>query len=384
MVRPRRLRPSFALVVLVLVVPALLVTPGAVAGFGGGDAAPSGVDEVAGAAPDDTTALGTTVVVPAGETTSGSITASGSRVVVAGRHEGDLKLYGGTVLVAGNVTGDVQAFGATVRVTGTVGGSLVAYGGSVELADSGRVEALFNTGGSRVLLDGTVNSSVQATGGRVILGESASVARAMTYDARLVDRGGSVAGGISQTNRFLGPLGTLLRGLRFLPVLAPLLGLVAGLAGRRWLPATTTDLSDRLAEHPRRSLLSGLGGLLGAGVLAGLLVVSVVGLPLVVVFVCLAGLGGLLGLAVTQSAVGRVVVRQVGIDRVAGVGVDSLGLLVGAGVGLLVGVAVVVGGGLLSVGGLGLLTVASVGGIGTVVARVRETDDYPTLTSRFG
>jgi cytoskeletal protein CcmA (bactofilin family) len=302
------------------------------------------------------------------------------------------------VVVAGNVTGDVQAFGATVRVTGTVGGSLVAYGGSVELADSGRIEKLFNTGGSRVLVNGTVNSSVQATGGRVILGESATVAREMAYDAALVDRGGSVAGDVSSTDRFLGPLGTLLRGLRLIPVLAPLLGLVAGLAGRRWLSDTAADFPDNLTRNPLPRLLSGLSALLAVGALALLLVVSLVGLPLVVVLVCLAGLGGLLGLAVTQWAVGRVV-----LDRVAGdLRETALAPTVGAGLGLLVGSPVVVGGGLFSpvglgsllspaaLGGLlspvclGLLAVASVAGVGAVVSRVREESDRPTITSRFG
>lgn len=384
MVRLRRLRPSLVLAVVVLL-PALVVTPGAVAGVGGSDVAASG-GETSGVAADETTALGTTVVVPAGETTAGDITASGGRVVVAGRHEGNLKLYGGTVVLAGNVTGDVQAFGATIRVTGTVGGSLVVYGGSVELADSARIAESVNTGAPRVLLNGTVNSSVQATGGRVILGESASVARALTYDARLVDRGGSVAGGISRTDRFLGPLGTLLRGLRFLPILVPLLGLVAGLVGRHWFPATATDLSERLSENPRRNLLSGLGALFGTGVFAALLVVSVVGLPLVVVLASLVGLGALLGLAVTQWTVGRIVVRQIGVGRVAGVGADGLGVLVGAGLGLLVGLPTVVAADVGSVSSvaLGLLAVASVVGVGAVVGRVRDADDVPALASRFG
>jgi cytoskeletal protein CcmA (bactofilin family) len=368
MVSPRRLRPALAVALLAV----LLCSPGAVAGAGPAVAPVS--------SPTDTAALGTTVVVPAGETTNGSVTASGTRVVVAGRHEGDLKLYGGTVLVAGNVTGDVQAFGAAVRITGTVGGSLVAYGGTVELADTARVDGLLNTGGSRVHLNGTVNSSVQATGGRVVLGESATVARAVTYDATLVDRGGTVAGEVAATDRFLGPLGTLLCGLRLLPMLAPLLGLAAGLAGRRWLPATATDLTATLAEHPGRSLRAGVGGLLGAGGGGLLLVASVVGLPLVVVLGCLAGLAALLGLAITQRAVGRALLRHVGDESPSG----PRSLVVGAGLGLLVGVPALAGVAPLSAVALGLLAVASIAGAGTLVADAGETADGWTLASRFG
>jgi cytoskeletal protein CcmA (bactofilin family)/uncharacterized membrane protein YhaH (DUF805 family) len=372
MARPRRLRPSLAVVLVVGLLPALLWSPGVAVGAGPGGASLS--------PPADTTALGTTVVVPAGETTNGSVTASGTRVVVAGRHEGDLKLYGGTVLLAGNVTGDVQAFGAEVRVTGTVDGTLVAYGGTVELTDSGRVGTLLNTGGSRVLLDGTVNGSVQATGGNVVLGESAAVARELTYDATLVDRGGAVAGEVAATDRFLGPVGTLLCGFRLLPVLAPLFGLVAGLAGRRWLPGTAADLTTTLAERPGRSLRSGVGALLGTGLLAFLLAVSLVGLPLIVVLACLAGLAALLGLAVTQWTVGRVLVRRVTDESSTGV----RSLLVGVVLALLVGVPVVAGVASLSAVGLGVLAVASVAGVGALVAHGGETTGGSTLASRFG
>ena len=372
MARPRRLRPSLAAVLVVGLLPVLLCSPGVVAGTGPGGASLS--------PPADTTALGPTVVVPAGETTNGSLTASGTRVVVAGRHEGDLKLYGGTVLLAGTVTGDVQAFGAEVRVTGTVGGSLVAYGGTVELAESGRIGDLLNTGGSRVLVNGTVNGSVQATGGRIVLGESASVTRAVTYDGTLVDRGGTVAGEVAATDRFLGPVGTLLRGLRLLPLLAPLFGLVVGLAGRRWLPAAATDLTATLAEHPGRSLRSGVGALLGTGVLALLLAVSLVGLPLVVVLACLGGLAALLGLAVTQWTVGRVLVRRVTDESPSGV----RSLLVGVVLGLLVGVPAVAGVASLSAVGLGVLAVASLVGVGALVVHGGETAGGSTLASRFG
>jgi cytoskeletal protein CcmA (bactofilin family) len=373
MARSRRLRPSLAVTLVLVLLPAMLLLPGAVTG--------SEPERTLGPPDDDTAALGPTVVVPAGETTNGSTTASGTRVVVAGRHEGDLRLYGGSVLVAGNVTGDVQAFGAEVRVTGTVGGTLVAYGGTVELTDSGRVGALFNTGGSRVLLDGTVNGSVQATGGHVILGESAAVARDLTYDATLVDRGGDVASTVSPTDRFLGPVGTLLRGLRLLPVLAPLLGLVAGLAGRRWLPATR-GLPERLAANPGGSVVAGLGTLLATGALGVLLVVSLVGLPLVVVLACLVGLAGLVGLAVGQWSVGGLVVRRLAGDR----GGSSMPVVVGGGVGLLVGVTGLLGvaGGVGSTVALGLLALASLAGVGAAVGRVRESREGPALLSRFG
>ena len=372
MIRPRGLRRSLAVLLVAGLLPGLLWAPGVVGA--------SGPHGVVGGPPAGTTSLGTTVVVPAGETTTGSVTASGVRVVVAGRHEGNLVLYGGTVLLAGTVTGNVQAFGAEVRVTGTVDGSVVAYGGTVELADTGRVGNLLNAGGSRVQLNGTTNGSVQATGGRLVLGESASVARELTYDATLVDRGGTVAGDVSRTDRFLGPVGSVLRGLRVFPVIGPLFGLAAGLAGRRWLSRTTTDVTDSLAGDPLRSLAAGVGVLLASGGLAALLVVSLVGVPLVVVLVSLGALGALVGLGVSQSAVGRVVVGRVADSPDESV----LSPVVGAGVGLLVGTLALVTSGVLPLVGLGLLAVASVAGVGTIARRARERDQFQPLASRFG
>ncbi|HEY6736372.1 MAG TPA: hypothetical protein VI322_01510 [Candidatus Saccharimonadia bacterium] len=79
------------------------------------------------------TATGTTVSVPAGETRSGTYFAAGSNITVAGTIDGDLVCAGNNVTVTGTVHGDVICAGELVDISGTVDGSVRVAGQNVTL-----------------------------------------------------------------------------------------------------------------------------------------------------------------------------------------------------------------------------------------------------------
>lgn len=301
-----------------------------------------------------------TVVVGEGETVRGDQVASGETVVVAGTVEGDLRVFAGTVVVAGNVTGDVQAFGGTVRLAGDVGGETVAYGGSVVVTEEATLSGPLNAGGRTVRLAGTIDDDAQVLGSRVVLADSGQVAGNLVYDARLVDEGGEVGGALEPTSRFLGPVGTLLRLVRFAPLFVPALAASLGLAGTRWLVEFDERVTTRLRAEPLDSLAIGLATVLALLLATGLLAGSLVGLPVAAVVLTLGTTLALVGLAVGQLALGGRLLTAVGLaDR------DGWGSA-------LVGAAVVALAWQVPTVGVAVPVVALLTGLGALVTETRR------------
>jgi cytoskeletal protein CcmA (bactofilin family) len=140
-----------------------------------------------------------TLIVPAQETVSESLLATGQTVLIEGKVEGNLLAAGESVDVRGEVTGDVLAAGRQVRisgrvhgnvfaaaesvlVTGQVAGSLYAGGRIITLEKGGRIEREMIAGGATITADGSVGY------GLVAGGTSASIAGAI---ARGVDFAGT-------------------------------------------------------------------------------------------------------------------------------------------------------------------------------------------------
>lgn len=261
---------------------------------------------------------GDTITVRENQTIRDDLYAAGEAITVAGTVEGDVVAVGGEVVVNGRVTGSVWAAGATVRITGEVGGSVRTAGSEVSV--SGTVEGDVVAAGSTVTVasDGTVGRDLAAAGSEVavrgVVGRDVLVgAEQLTVAGRV---GGDIRGetggpfrlestarigggirysGTEQLSRAAGAqvagtvdftketsrsdedsLADRLGGQVYWFLASVLLLLAILLYARR----AALRAGALIGERPGTSFLAGLGFLLLTPLVAGILLISIVGIPL--------------------------------------------------------------------------------------------------------
>lgn len=298
------------------------------------------------------TLAGGTVTVAEDEELTGDVSATGGTVVVRGTVDGNLRVYGGDVEIADSaeVTGILRVYGGDVWVNGTIGGNALVYGGDVTLGEAGSVDRSFGAVASDVTIAGTVGGDANVLASAVTLAETATVEGGLTYQGELTDEGGTVAGVTQRTQdlALVPPLAPILGAISILMFFADLLlGALLLYAAPQFAEAATRTV---LGE-PLRTATAGVLALLGVAVVAGLLALTVVGLPLAVAVlllgVVLAWVAAVYGRYVVGAwlcshtdfqsryvalLVGAVVVGLVGLVPYLGVVVRAVVFLLGAGV----------------------------------------------------
>ncbi|MDQ7814663.1 MAG: hypothetical protein RDU25_02590 [Patescibacteria group bacterium] len=123
------------------------------------------------------------------EAVPGDLYASAGNLVAAGQVGGDLLIAGGNVVSSGDVEQDIMAVGGTVDINGMVGddvrvaggkvnigaevaGDLVAVGGMVQLLPGATIKGDVYVAGGAVVLYGAVEGNVYVRSGSAILGGS--------------------------------------------------------------------------------------------------------------------------------------------------------------------------------------------------------------------
>ncbi len=302
-----------------------------------------------------------TTVIQEQEVRDGPLAISGGIVVVAGTIDGDLVVYGGRILLTDQaaIRGDVQAYGGIVNLRGTVEGETIAYAGRVVLGgDLGTV----NAGGLRVTIGGRTGS-VTVLGGTIALCQDGRVAGDLEYDARLVDRGGRVEGARRPTTHLLGPLGSIIREARWIPVLAPVVAVTLGGALARHVEIDA--LIRSCLQDPNGTFLYGLGTVMTTILGLSGLVGTIVGLPLAAVLLSVCAAGSLVALALGQRAFGLSVAARSGIS-------PQTGALIIAGVTAVLAFESVSG-------SLGLSTAVGLFGTGVVTRSLKQSGHGPPI-----
>lgn len=209
--------------------------------------------------------------------------------LVVGRAEvvaGDLATVDRPILIEGVVEGDVTSWSGAITVEGEVRGDVVSYVGTIRLGPAAKVA------GSVMAMAGGVNSAGAAVAGQ-LLGEEPVAGGALVAGlARIFDR--APTGATNELPR---------------PVVSGLLALAALLlcvAITAFWPRRTAGAVQALVRAPGRSLTLGLLTTLLAALLlpllAGVVALSLVGLPLLVPLLLVAQLPFLLGIAVAGRA----------------------------------------------------------------------------------
>lgn len=253
-------------------------------------------------------AFGETVEISG--TVNGDVYAAAGQVLVDGTINGDLLAVGGTVTISGTVAQDVRVAGGQVTISGEMGRNLTVWGGNIELTPSAAIHGGVVAGGGNIQLAAPVRHDVKiaagnltisnriggnvgATVGRIRLTSKAVVTGNLTYHSpsfALVDDLAKISGvitrkefpreGLPSAKAILG----LLAGLKLLlTVMSFVSTFILGLLLMHFYPTSTQRAIDRLRERPMDSLGLGLLALIGPPLLAGLLSLTVVGLPLALV-----------------------------------------------------------------------------------------------------
>ncbi len=239
----------------------------------------------AGAGPADSRVAGSVVV--AEDETVEELSAVGGQVVIEGTVTGDVSAVGGEVRVEGTVEGDVSTAAGSVVISGDVGGEVASGAGSVTITEAGSVDGGLSAGAGAVTIDGAVGGDVAIGADTIALGEEASVAGNLAYAGTLSGNTDAVAGEIDQETPVAPDVGPLAEWL-FVGY-ALVLNFVLGALLLFFFPRFSDGVAGRVANAPIRTVLVGLGVLLGIPLVLVLLLLTVVGIPLSVVGAVLFG-----------------------------------------------------------------------------------------------
>ncbi len=256
-------------------------------------------------------------------TITGDANVAGRKIDVPGTVEGSLNVFGGSVTISGNVRHSARIVAGQVDVTGNIAGDLIVAGGSVTIPSQARIAGdLIVTGGtvdfrgmvagrvkvrvSNVTIGGTVTGDADVSASSIDVLAPAKIGGDLTYDSastadvapNAVVTGTTTQnkplafGGASRNifNPWLRVVWALLAGV-VVVALAPRLMSAVGKSGRRILPAFGI----------------GIVSLIVVPILAFLLMITVIGLPVGLIFLA----AFLIALYLSQVIVGTMLGRLI-------------------------------------------------------------------------
>ncbi|TFZ01658.1 bactofilin family protein [Ramlibacter rhizophilus] len=276
----------------------------------------------------------------------GDFSAAGGRVLLDQPVAGDASLAGGSVEVLQPVGEDLRAGGGDVHIDTAIGGELRVIGGNVRLGPATRVEGQTRLYGGevsvagrlgqdldararRIVIDGEIAGDARLSAQTIELGPQARIQGALRYtsDSELRRAEGAVVTGpvtredaqaaprtepreprmpapvpreASQASAWAAGIGAVLFFLGLLAFAAVLLLVAPGLAFRS---------AERIRSHPGASLGLGLLATFAVPVIAGLLFITIIGIPLGVMVLSLLPLLLLLGLLLGAVFIARLLRR---------------------------------------------------------------------------
>lgn len=97
----------------------------------------------------------------------GDLTAAGSSITVSDSIHGDLLLAGGDILITGYVADDIRVFGGTINIQGRCGGDLIIIGGTVNIHSTARVMGDVIVMGGQIEINGNIEGTLKVYGGNI-------------------------------------------------------------------------------------------------------------------------------------------------------------------------------------------------------------------------
>lgn len=216
----------------------------------------------------------------------GSLQVIGGRIEISGVVTGTVRIISGDVTVSGDITGDILLAGGTLALEngGTIDGDVVLVGGEVDIL--GPVGGDIRGSAGRLTINSRVGGNVDVTVDTVTLLSKARIAGDFTYASR---RDASIAAGAvvtgkterSEPNRYYpgDNAGSWLTS----PLFRLLCGLIAGLILILLMPGAAVSVADATRMAPLTSLLLGIALLICLPIAFGVLLVTLVGVPIAII-----------------------------------------------------------------------------------------------------
>ncbi len=226
----------------------------------------------------------------------------------------DVVIAGGEIHLHAQIGDDLLAAGGRVRLElkTTIGGDAVIAGGDVEIA--GQIEGNVTAAGGRIVLDGVIGGDVDLSAARIEIGPNARIGGELVYrseDSARISKQAVIDGGVTHEATPVPSVSSWVTG--GFGVVLLLLGLFSmGLAAAVLQAAIPQPISGALTRLYARywvSWLIGFGLLVAAPVAANILLVTILGIPLGLLFYALYAVGVALGLTTTAHEFGRFVTR---------------------------------------------------------------------------
>ena len=291
---------------------------------------------------------------------NGDLYAAGGRVIVEHTVAGDATLAGGSVIVRAAVGDDLRAAGGDINIDSTVGGELYASGGNIILSKTavvagavtmyagnvtieGKVNGPLKVYAKKIALNGEITRDVELNAEQIELGPQAKLGGALRYSSNAqfkTAQGVIIGGAVTRADAMNGRPDThhdrewhgqmMGSGSGWAGTIAgTVASFVALLAASALFLLVFTGFSQRTATRmlakPWSALAAGVVILLGAPILAMLLLITLIGIPLGMVLMMLFPLILLMGWVVGVFGVAQRVQRAIQKEVSSGLSAATIG-----------------------------------------------------------
>jgi cytoskeletal protein CcmA (bactofilin family) len=270
--------------------------------------------------------------LPKSDTLKRDVTVTGGNAAIDGLLKGDLAVMGGAVEINGKVDGDVAVFGGNLNLLGEIKGDAAVFGGNTH--NKGSIKGdLFVTGGN-----------VSLDSGSVIEGEISMIGGSVHRDTNAIVHGEIKAVDIGQLNKVLPRIATAFR----FP------GKFSRFPGRPWLtraglfsalfslsalivlyilnllvllifPKPIEHLIEKVQSNVWLSVAFGVGIEILFVPLIVLLAVSIIGIPIIPLFILAVFAGMLFGFTAISAIIGERINKGMNWQITNRIGLFSLG-----------------------------------------------------------
>lgn len=264
----------------------------------------------------------------------GDLVVMGRHVTVSGTVRDDLIAAGGDVTIRGSVGQSVRAAGGTVTVSGAIGRDLLLAGSRLEQLAASRVQGATALTGRDLTLHGVTEGQLQAQGANVLIAGTTGAAT-VTADELTVTSGARINGPLSYSSgqeadirpgaTITGPVTREAEEPRTwnLPgwvgtVFLFMVGAFAGLLMAVIMPGALVAAGHALRRDPWLSLAAGAGILFGVPILAGILMITLIGIPLALSLLVFYGLGCYLAWVLAAIVLGDSLISRLPIRSLRG------------------------------------------------------------------
>jgi hypothetical protein len=258
--------------------------------------------------------FGTGEIIEVSGIVNGDVYVTGGRILVDGTINGDLLAAGGTIRISGHISQNARIIGGQITIDGEIGRNLTAVAGDVELAGSSSVRGGTVIAGGNVTLAGpigryariaagslivssSVNGDLEAAVGEMNLTSNADVNGNLTYlsnRSATFDERATIAGNlyhITPAKKYRLSSGGMVGLYEFLLFLLKVLSLAStlfiGLLLIYLFPRFSDSAVENLKTMPWIALGAGTLFFLAGPVVFGMLLITLIGIPLAVIVMAL-------------------------------------------------------------------------------------------------